>query len=127
MDLNTPPKIGTIVAHDYMGKNGFFWWIGVVEDTDDPLRMGRARVRVFGFHTFDINLLPTEDLPWALALAPLHNPAAPKSPPQSTWVLGFFLDGQIGQQPVMLGVLSGVRTKDTVNFPQFAQFPDVTI
>ena len=27
----------------------FYWWIGVVEDRDDPFRMGRCRVRIIGY------------------------------------------------------------------------------
>ena len=25
---------------DFAGKNGFIWWTGVVENRDDPLKMG---------------------------------------------------------------------------------------
>lgn len=120
-------RIGSITAHDFMGKNGFFWWIGVVEDRDDPLRLGRARVRIFGYHTSDKNLLPTTELPWAIALAPLNNPHGLKSPEESSWVLGFFLDGQIAQQPVMLGVLPGNRTKDVIQIPQLDTFPNINV
>jgi hypothetical protein len=120
-------RIGSITAHDFMGKNGFFWWIGVVEDRDDPLRLGRARVRIFGYHTSDQTLLPTTDLPWAIALAPLNNPHGLKSPEESSWVLGFFLDGQIAQQPVMLGVLPGIRTRDVIQVPQLDSFPNMNI
>lgn len=98
-------------SHAFMGKNGFLWWVGIVEDTDDPLKLGRARVRILGHHHERTSVLPTEDLPWALALAPLGNSSSPKSPPHASWVLGFFLDGQLGQQPVMLGVLPGYRYK----------------
>lgn len=104
--------IGSIGAHDFMGRNGFYWWIGVVEDIQDPLRLGRARVRIYGIHHEDTDVLPTINLPWAYALAPLDNPTAPKSPLPGNWVLGFFLDGSIAQQPVMLGVLPGYRNKD---------------
>lgn len=95
----------------FMGKDGFVWWVGVVEDRKDPLKLGRARVRIFGWHTGDLSL-KTEDLPWALAMVPLHNPAGVKSPPEGTWVVGFFLDGMVGQQPLMIGVLPGYRTRE---------------
>lgn len=121
------PKIGTVSAHDFMGKNGFFWWIGVVEDRNDPLALGRAKVRIFGYHTSDQTLLPTNDLPWAMPLAPLHNPAGVKAPFESTWVLGFFLDGQIAQQPVMLGAFNGFRLRDVIDAKQFDQFPNIDI
>ena len=29
---------------DYIGLNGFIWWHGVVEDVNDPEKMGRLRV-----------------------------------------------------------------------------------
>jgi predicted chitinase len=40
-------------------------YTGVVEDIDDPIRSGRVRVRIFGLHTDDKSLIPTESLPWA--------------------------------------------------------------
>ena len=120
-------SLGSIGAHDYMGKNGFFWWIGVVEDRNDPLKLGRARVRIFGYHTSNLTVLPKEDLPWALPVTPLNNPHGVKSPEESSWVLGFFLDGEIGQQPVMLGVLPGARVKEVIQAPQFQQFPEMNV
>ena len=39
------------------------WWSGVVEDRDDPEKLGRCRVRIFGWHTDDVQLLPTNVLP----------------------------------------------------------------
>ena len=106
--------IGQLATHDFMGKNGFLWWFGVVEDRKDPLELGRARVRIFGYHNSNAELLPTDQLPWALAVAPLGNSEAPKSPPEATWVFGFFLDGPIGQQPVMLAAIPGLRYRNTV-------------
>ena len=38
---------------NYMGKDGFIWWQGVVEDRYDPLKLGRCRVRVLGYHVDD--------------------------------------------------------------------------
>ena len=31
-------------------KDGFWWWLGVVEDRLDPLKLGRCRVRILGYH-----------------------------------------------------------------------------
>ena len=50
---------------EYMGKDGFHWFIGVVEDRNDPLKIGRVRVRAIGYHTSNKTELPTSDLPWA--------------------------------------------------------------
>jgi len=33
-----------------LGAEGFFWWFGVVEDRDDPQKLGRVKVRVHNFH-----------------------------------------------------------------------------
>lgn len=51
------------------------WWVGVVEDRDDPLQQGRVRVRVVGVHPFsriqgDFEGIPVEDLPWMSVLLP---------------------------------------------------------
>lgn len=127
MEVNESGRIGAVNSHDFMGKNGFFWWVGVVEDRDDPLQLGRARVRIFGYHTSDQRLIPKEDLPWAIPVAPLNNPHGVKSPEESSWVLGFFLDGPIAQQPVMLGVLPCRRTQEVARVPQFDTYPELNI
>jgi hypothetical protein len=42
--------------------DGFIWWMGVVENMDsDLLAVGRAKVRIFGWHSADVNQLPTND------------------------------------------------------------------
>ena len=43
---------------NYMGLGGFFYFFGVVEDRNDPLKTGRLRVRIVGVHTQDKNVLP---------------------------------------------------------------------
>ena len=48
-----------------VGFDGFYWFIGVVEDIDDPLQLGRCRIRINNLHSSDKDLLPTEDLPFA--------------------------------------------------------------
>ena len=59
------------MIENYMGKDGFVWFMGVVEDRQDPQYTGRVRVRCLGFHTKDKIALPTEDLPWAQVLLPI--------------------------------------------------------
>ena len=44
----------------FAGRDGFIWWIGVVEDRGDPAALGRVRVRVFGYHTEDKTKLPKQ-------------------------------------------------------------------
>ena len=51
----------------------FYWWFGVVEDRNDPLRLGRCRVRIIGYHTEDNEVLPSENLPWAIPVMPANS------------------------------------------------------
>lgn len=96
----------------------FKWWIGCVEDRHDPLRMGRCRVRIIAYHTDDKTILPTEDLPWALAIQPISSAAisgigsAPIGPVEGTWVVGWFFDGNDMQQPAFFGTIGGITTAD---------------
>ena len=56
---------------DYLGKNNFVWFNGVVEDRQDPQKLGRLRVRCVGIHTQDKDILPTSDLPWSQLIHPI--------------------------------------------------------
>ena len=35
---------------NFMGLDGFIWFISVVEDRNDPSKLGRVKVRCLGFH-----------------------------------------------------------------------------
>ena len=97
----------------FMGQDGFIWFVGVVEDRNDPERIGRVRVRCLGFHTEDLNSLPTADLPWAHVMHPVTDPSmqgmgsTPSFLVEGSWVIGFFRDAQEKQQPVIIGSLPG--------------------
>ena len=39
--------------NNFLGFNGFIWFNGVVEDRNDPQKLGRVRVRCVGIHTQD--------------------------------------------------------------------------
>jgi hypothetical protein len=97
---------------NFMGKDGFYWWMGKVETRVDPLGLGRCQVRIFGWHTENKNELPTVDLPWALPLLPVNNSKSFSTPKVDDWVVGFFTDGGNGQAPIMMGVLPGVISED---------------
>lgn len=86
---------------------------GVVESRDDPLQIGRCKVRVVGVHTEDSTLLPTDDLPWAYPMQPVTSAAmngigyTPIGPVTGTWVIIFFQD-EAKQFPVMMGTIGGI-------------------
>lgn len=94
---------------NFIGKDGFVWFIGVVENRVDPLGIGRCKLRIFGWHTDNKNELPTEDLPWAQPMYPINDSKRFSAPRIGDWVVGFFVDGQSGQAPVMMGVLPGIK------------------
>ena len=94
---------------NFIGHDGFVWWIGIVEDINDPLTLGRCKVRCFGYHPAKkTNLVPTEDLPWALAIHPLNTPNLYGAPKLGDWVFGFFLDALSAQEPAILGYLPAI-------------------
>jgi len=84
------------------------WFIGVVEDRSDPLKIGRCRVRCLGFHQQDVSQLPTQSLPWAQLLIPPNSQNEIKPPKEGSWVLGFFKDGDKQQEPMIVSVIPGI-------------------
>ena len=95
---------------DFAGKNGFTWFIGIVEDRQDPLKLGRCRVRCVGWHAENKMLLPTDALPWAMPMLPLNN-NNPYPPKEGDMVFGFFADGENGQDPIIVGVFPSIPLK----------------
>ena len=99
---------------EFMGKNGFQWFVGVVEDRTDPKSLGRLRVRCLGYHTEDLIKLPTADLPWAHVMNPITSATVsglgqtPLGAVEGTWVVGFFQDGKDAQKPIIIGTLPGI-------------------
>jgi hypothetical protein len=89
------------------------WFIGVVEDRNDPERIGRLRVRIFGDHTDDRTKIPTSDLPWSQVVMPVTSGSiggigdSPTGIVQGSWVVGFYLDGSSKQQPLIIGTIPG--------------------
>lgn len=97
-----------------LGHDNFIWWTGVVEDCADPLNLGRCKCRIFGWHTDNLNLIPTKDLPWAMPLLPTNASTTISAPKEGEYVVGFFTDGLSGQSPVMLGVTPGIPQQNPV-------------
>jgi len=124
-----------------MGLGGFFYFFGVVEDRQDPLKVGRLKVRIVGTHTQDKLALPTADLPWALCVLPITASGisgigfSATGLLEGSWVFGFFRDGTTRQEPVILGSLPGRPTELADNrkgfydpneiYPKYKNEPDV--
>jgi Phage tail lysozyme/Gp5 N-terminal OB domain len=106
---NAPPNNPHV-----FGLDRFIPFFGVVENRDDPLYLGRCKVRIFGVHPENKELVTTEQLPWAFPIMPIvGNPGlggtghAAVGPVVGTHVVGFFADGYDRQQPFFFGVVSG--------------------
>ena len=108
---------------NFVGKDGFYWWVGEVEDNEDPMELGRCKVRVLGYYT---NVrggttadLPTKELPWATVLqhtSQAGNDGQGESSGQlqpGAIVMGFFMDGENAQMPVVIGVLRVNKSADS--------------
>lgn len=96
---------------DFAGKNGFIWWTGVVEDRNDPIKLGRCKVRCVGWHSNNKQELPTESLPWSIPILPTNNSSV-YAPKEGDRVFGFFMDGESGQHPAILGVFPMIPLKE---------------
>lgn len=80
----------------------FKFFVGVVEDTYDPMKINRVRVRCVGVHPESRAEVGVDDLPWAPMLSTTANMSAPMLH-NGDWVFGFFMDGEEAQQPVVIG------------------------
>ena len=104
------------------------WFQGVVEDRNDPLQLGRVKIRCIGYHTEDTKELPTEDLPWATPIQPITSAAmsgigtTPIGPVEGSFVVGFFRDGQAAEHPVFFGTIGGLQTGEKL--PKGSGFQD---
>lgn len=86
------------------------WFLGeVVNVKDDPLKLGRVRVRVHGVHD-DIKNIKDADLPWAQIVVPVTQGVHEGKGQylgilKGTQVFGVFLDGQNSQLPMVIGTV----------------------
>ena len=118
------------VKTDFTGRDGFNWWVGEVEDILDPSQLGRVKVRVLGWYTSNktdkdgnsahTQELPRELLPWATVLLPTDKPQTKNAGTTTELqvgsnVLGFFLDGEEGQLPCVMGAFRSFKHAERRN------------
>jgi hypothetical protein len=111
----------------FVGRDGFNWWIGqippeeswrdnsagVQNDTNSEQKgFGeRCRVRILGHHTANAEDIPDDELPWAYVMYPVTAGGGGRGSSQSanltqgTFVFGWFMDGEEGQLPIIMGIL----------------------
>ena len=113
-----------LLKSNFLGRDGFRWWIGQIPPRETwllqwskrPQAWGnRVKVRIMGYHPQNTTELADKDLPWATVIIPATagSGKAGKSKPiriaQGDIVIGFFLDGDDAQQPVIFGVIGNSR------------------
>ena len=92
---------------EFLPNFTFTPFTATIEETTDPLKLGRVRVRVHGYHNPDKAQIPTDELPWAHVT---YNDSNRMSvPTNGEWVIGFFLDGESAQKPIIIGTLPGIN------------------
>jgi Gp5 N-terminal OB domain len=98
----------------FLGREGMVWFLGVVEDRDDPLKLGRVRVRVKDIYSSNKALVPTNELPWATVIMPAYSPSfnkvgiSPTGLIVGSTVVGFFFDSNDSNHPFVLGTFFGI-------------------
>lgn len=129
----------SLLKSNFSGKDGFVWWIGQVADPsvwrNEKSRVDssgswayRCKVRIIGYHTFDGGILPDSDLPWAHVLTSASDGAPGQGGfgklPQLVGgesVLGFFLDGDEAQQPVIVSCFYRNTSVQNLITPELVQ------
>jgi hypothetical protein len=121
-----------IGPNNFVGKDGFHWWVGQIEKSDkkavrDGDRNGknsnRFHVRIVGHHLKSCEAIKTEDLPLAQTVAPTTQPygyhSSTSTPLEAgDWVIGFFMDSDMAQQPFILGSIGSIaNAEDSKNLP----------
>ena len=89
---------------------------GIVEDRQDPLKIGRVRVRIHGLHSEIKTQIATPDLPWSTVILPttsagLSGFGTQHGLVEGSSVYGFFRDGASQQDPVVTGVVAGISVQ----------------
>lgn len=96
-----------------LGEQGFRWFFAkVLERKNDPLKIGRVRISIFGIHDEDMGANVPVGV-WATVVNPIQSASAghvgvsPVGLLEGSIVFGFFADGAEGQVPVLLGSMNG--------------------
>ena len=109
----------SLLKSNFIGRDGFRWWIGQIPpveawdgqaNKEDGEGWGnRYKVRILGYHPYSKADLSDDDLPWAGVVIPPTAGTGAANYAQSVRikpgdvVIGFFLDGDNGQLPMIMG------------------------
>ena len=119
----------SLLKTNFIGRDGFRWWIGQVAPASAQGNQAngggwgnRFKVRILGYHPYSEVDLSNDDLPWAQALlgcsdgsGAANRGTSVKIAPGDS-VLGFFLDGDNAQIPVILGVFGRTASVPSLTY-----------
>ena len=114
---------------NFLGRDGFTWWIGQIApykdadgnplnsmiDSDKSWGAPRYKVRIMGYHPYTTAELGDENLPWALVMRPPGTGTGSGGISktihfnQGDTVIGFFLDNENAQQPIIMGAIGNSK------------------
>ena len=112
-----------LLKSNVLGRDGFVWWIGRVAapsvwKKDNALlavnnaKQQRVKVRIIGYHPWEETEMPENDLPWAEIIQDPQVGSGQGGIGESMSLqggetaVGFFMDGEEAQQPVIFGLLN---------------------
>lgn len=106
----------------------YVWFVGIVENVEDPEMNNRVQVRILGYHPDAEGAISINDLPWALIEKGAFNTNTkkfgygPHMLMKGSTVKGHFLDGNDAQMPMITGTWDGeddthdlIKGKNTLN------------
>ena len=113
----------SLLKSNLIGRDGFVWWIGRVaapsvwkKDNNTLAVTGgkqqRVKVRIIGYHPWEETEMPENDLPWAEVMQDPQVGSGQGGIGESMSLqggetaVGFFMDGEEAQQPVIFGLLN---------------------
>ena len=137
----------SLLKTNFVGKDGFRWWVGQIAPKnvqgeqlapkEDSNSWGnRLKVRIMGYHPFSKAELEDKDLPWANIMIPTTSGSGAANFATSVMlrpgdvVIGFFLDGETAQQPIIMGSFSRTGQvpqdlpSDSLGFLPFTGYTD---
>ena len=142
----------SLLRTNFIGRDGFRWWIGQIApdrfqapQTKGRRRGGRYRknqkafgnrykVRIMGYHPYNTVELSDEDLPWAQVISPPGHGTGSAGISktirfqQGDVVVGFFLDGDNAQIPVIFGAFGNSQYRadkgEALPFQAFTGYTD---
>jgi len=128
-----------LLKSNFIGRDGFVWWIGQIAPIESWIGQAngpgwgvRYKVRIMGYHPYTEAELSNEDLPWAHVMLPpgfgtgSANTFKTVKYQEGDTVIGFFLDGESGQHPIIMGAFANsvdvIKDAEKLPFAPFSGF-----